>query len=168
MSVSSKNINIFNAFNHKEKDETQNAFPRKMKKQISLQNDHYQKEIFNKLNEGSVLNYVTNSRRNSVKTNYSELSKEMKYDLCMINKYDESLNASLSFISEFDLEEEDDENDNNSSFNSLDNDDSVEQVEIKNKNNEKISILEDDEEHKTKLEKEWEDIQDLLLNKNSS
>ena len=92
----------------------------------------------------------------------------MKYDLCMINKYDESLNASLSFISEFDLEEEDDENDNNSSFNSLDNDDSVEQVEIKNKNNEKISILEDDEEHKTKLEKEWEDIQDLLLNKNSS
>ena len=39
---------------------------------------------------------------------------------------------------------------------------------VSNKNNEKISILEDDEEHKTKLEKEWEDIQDLLLNKNSS
>lgn len=31
---------------------------------------------------------------------------EMDYDLCMINKYDENLNTSLSFISEFDLEED--------------------------------------------------------------
>ena len=167
MSVSSSNIRIFNTFNSKEKDETQKAFPRKIKKQISLQNDHHQREIFNKLNEGSILNYVTNSRRNSVKTNCSESMKEMKYDLCMINKYNENLNASLSFISEFDLEE-DNEKECNSSFNSLDNDDSVEQVEILNKNNGKISSIQDDEEYNSKLEKEWEDIKEFLMNKNSS
>ena len=88
----------------------------------------------------------------------------LKYDLCMINKYDENLNDSLSFISEFDLEEE---NENESSFNSIDNDDSVEQVEITNKNKKKTSSFQE-EEYNSKLEKEWEDIQYLLLNKNSS
>ena len=42
----------------------------------------------------------------------------MKYDLSMINKYEES-NSNLSFISEFDLEENKDKND--SSFNSDEN-----------------------------------------------
>ena len=52
----------------------------------------------------------------------------MKYDLCMINKYDEDLNSDLSFISEFDLEE--DENKNDDSFNSSFDENSVEEIEI--------------------------------------
>jgi hypothetical protein len=55
----------------------------------------------------------------------------MKYDLCMINKYDEDLNSSLSFISEFDLEN--DENDKDNSFNSSFDENSVEEVEITKK-----------------------------------
>ena len=41
-----------------------------------------------------------------VNSNVSIKSQEMKYDLCMINKYDEDLNSDFIFISEFDLEEE--------------------------------------------------------------
>ena len=51
----------------------------------------------------------------------------MKYDLSMLNKYDEDLNSSLSFISEFDLEND---NENNNSFNSSFDDNSVEETEI--------------------------------------
>ena len=150
------NINVI-----KEEEKIKNNLTKKIKKTISLQNDSYQKEIFKKLNEGTVLNLIKNSnRRQSMKSSISE------YDLCMINKYDENLNSSLSFISEFDLEEDDNEKD--ISFNSLENDNSVEQIDIVDIN--KIKSLDkiEDEEHKTKLEKEWKDIQDLLLNKNSS
>ena len=52
----------------------------------------------------------------------------MKYDLSMLNKYDEDLNSSLSFISEFDLEN--DENDKDNSFNSSFDENSVEEIEI--------------------------------------
>ena len=71
--------------------------------------------------------YVT-QKKDTIKTNCSEKSQEMKYDLCMINKYDEDLNSSLSFISEFDLEN--DENDKDNSFNSSFDDNSVEEIEI--------------------------------------
>ena len=57
------------------------------------------------------------------------LKTEKNYDLSMLNKYDEDLNSSLSFISEFDLENE--ENDN--SFNSSFDDNSVEVIEITSK-----------------------------------
>ena len=147
-----KNINVI-----KEEEKIKKNL---IKKTISLQNDNYQKEIFKKLNEGTVLNLIKNSnRRKSVKSLVSE------YDLCMINKYDENLNSSLSFISEFDLEED---NENDISFNSLENDNSVEQIDIVDIN--KIKSLDkiEEEEHKTKLEKEWQDIKDILLNKNSS
>ena len=80
----------------------------------------------------------------------------------MINKYDEKLNSSLSFISEFDLE--DDENEKDKTFSSIDNDDDVEQVDIYDKNKRKISFDKDDEENE-KLEKDWKDIKELLLNK---
>ena len=141
-----------------------------MKKQISLQNDNYKKEIVKKLNEGTILNFVRNSeRKESVNTNFSESSNELKYDLCMINKFDENLNTSLSFISEFDLEDDENENENekDKSFNSSDNDERVEQVDIYNKNKRIISFVENDEELNTKLEKEWYEIQELLLNKTS-
>ena len=164
MSIITNNIIKQFNLNNIKNNEYDNVLPKKMKKQISLQNDNYKKEIIKKLNEGTILNFVRNSeRKESVKTNFSESSTELKYDLCMINKFDENLNTSLSFISEFDLEDEENEKDN--SFNSLDNDESVEQIEIYNKNKKIISFVEKDEEHNNKLEKEWNDIQELLLNK---
>ena len=164
MSISSNNLRQNLSIYPKENDED---FPKKpMKKQMSLQVVNYEKEIFKKLNEGTVLNFITKSdRKDSINTNITESSKEMEYDLCMINKFDEYLNSSLSFISEFDLEEE---NENDNSFNSIDNDDSVEQIEITQKTGHKTPNDQDDEEHNTRLEKEWEDIQELLLNKNFS
>ena len=84
----------------------------------------------------------------------------------MVNKFDENLNSSLSYISEFDLEE--DEKGMNSSFNSLDNDISVEESDIliKKRIRKKILLDSDDEKkHNKKLEKEWKDIQELLLKK---
>ena len=165
MSISSKNIRKNIILEEKDKDEVHKTFTKKFKKLTTLQNDNHQKEIFKKLNECTVFNFIRNSnRKDTVKTNFSESSKELDYDLCMINKFDENLNASLSFISEFDLEEDEKENDN--SFNSLDND-SVEQIEIVEKNSPKESYDKEDEEHHTKLEKEWEDIQEMLLGKNS-
>ena len=167
MSISSKVVrkNIKLAF--EENNETEKAFPKKMKKQISLQNDNFQKEIYKKLNEGSVLHFIRNSDRKESNKTFSDSNGEVKYDLCMINKFDENLNSSLSFISEFDLEDDEKETDN--SFNSIDNENSVEEFDIFEKNNKKNIIDKDDfEEHKTKLEKEWNDIQELLLNKNSS
>jgi hypothetical protein len=100
-----------------------------IKKRISLQDDYFKEKIYYKLNEGCVLNYIRNSKKKeTVKTNCSE-STEKNYDLSMLNKYDEDLNSSLSFISEFDLENE--ENDN--SFNSSFDDNSVEVIEITSK-----------------------------------
>ena len=100
-----------------------------VKKRISLQGDLFKKEIFKKLNEGSVLNFIRNTaKKDTVKTTFSEKSQEMKYELSMLNKYDEDLNSSLSFISEFDLENE--ENDEDNSFNSSFDENSVEEVEI--------------------------------------
>ena len=96
------------------------------KKRCSLQDENYKNEIYKKLNEGSILNFI----RYSVKKVGVETDKEekiMKYDLSMINKYDEDLNSSLSFISEFDLEND---NENNNSFNSSFDDNSVEGIEI--------------------------------------
>ncbi len=144
----------------------------KPKKYLSLNNLYYNQEKIMKTNtiinpNLPILNLISISsiKLASMKTALSDNSPNFfNYSLCMINKYDENLNDSLSFISEFDLEEE---NENESSFNSIDNDDSVEQVEITNKNKKKTSSFQE-EEYNSKLEKEWEDIQYLLLNKNSS
>jgi hypothetical protein len=171
MSIPTVDIELMANLLPKENCEEKNNLKKGIRKYISLQNDNYQKDIVKKLNEGTVLNFIRNSdRKDSVKTSFSESSKVMKYELSMIDKYDENLNPSLSFISEFDLEEEDDK-ENDSSFNSLDNDNSVEveHIEILEKNRKNANNEEDDEEHNTKLEKEWEDIQEFLLNnKNKS
>ena len=56
-------------------------------------------------------------KKYSTKTAFTDSSPEnYKYDLSMINKYEENLNSSLSFISNFDLEEV--FINNNESFNS--------------------------------------------------
>ena len=114
-----------------------------------------------------ILKFITSEsqRKYSTKTSNSESNPIIyNYDLHMINKYDENLNSSLSFISDFDLEE-DEENQIDESFNSCENDDSeIEQIEIKNSSKQ---VFRDniDEENDVKLEKDWNDIQNFLLNK---
>ena len=107
--------------------EKENPLKKSIKKSISLKNDNIKNEIFKKLNEGTVLHFIRNSNIEKVKSNFSIKSQEMNYDLCMINKYDEDLNSDLSFISEFDLEEE---NEKDNSFNSSFDENSVEEIEI--------------------------------------
>ena len=130
MSTSSSNLheNIINI-----KDNQKDKLNQPIKKRISVQDgDLFKKEIFKKLNEGSVLHFIrSTAKKDTVKTTSSEKSQEMKYDLSMLNKYDEDLNSSLSFISEFDLEN--DENDKDNSFNSSFDENSVEEVEITKK-----------------------------------
>ena len=100
-----------------------------IKKRISLQDDKIKEEIFNKLNEGTILNFIRKSiKKETSFLNSSEKSSEMKYDLNMINKYEEDSNSNLSFISEFDLEE--DESRRKDSFDSCFDDNSVEEIQI--------------------------------------
>ena len=164
MSLSSKNIHQKYNFFEKDLDSDIKLKPtQKIKKYISLQNSNYEKEIFRRLNEGSVLNFIRNSdRKDTLKTAISET--DMKYELYMVNKFDENLDSSLSFISEFNLEER--ENELDSSFNSCDNDNSVEQIEIIDKSKKIILDEKEEEDHRSKLEKDWNDIQKILLNKN--
>ena len=127
MKMSNSSSNIRGKIN--EKQEIEKSSKKFVKKHTSLQDDYIKEEILKKLNEGIVLHFIRNSsRKETVKTNFSENVQEMKYDLCMINKYDEDLNSDLSFISEFDLEE--DENKNDDSFNSSFDENSVEEIEI--------------------------------------
>ena len=100
-----------------------------IKKRIGLQDDKIKEEIFNKLNEGTILNFIRKSiKKETSFLNSSENSSEMKYDLNMINKYEEDSNSNLSFISEFDLEE--DESRRKDSFDSCFDDNSVEVIQI--------------------------------------
>ena len=167
MSFSSKNIRNFVGLPQIKNGESNIAFQRKMKKQITVQNNNNQEKIYKNLNEGCELNFIRNTeRKESSKTNFSD-SSEIKYDLFMVNKFEEKLNGSLSFISEFDLEEDDNKKDNNS-FISSDNDNNVEEIIILNKSSKKLLFDKDEEEFNTQLEKEWENIKELALNKKAS
>ena len=124
MSISSDNI----IENIKEKLDSTNPSKKLVQKRISMSDDNIKKNIYKKLNEGTVLNFIrTSSKKDNLKSNISENSQEMKYDLGMINKYEEELNSNLSFISEFNLEEDDNESE---TFNSSLDDNSVEEFEI--------------------------------------
>ena len=120
-----ENINI--------KTPEQNNLKQFVKKRISLQDDFIKEKIYYKLNEGTILNFIRSSNKNVISNRKSlEInSSEMIYDLNMINKYEEESDSNLSFISEFDLEEE--ENKNNDSFESSLDENSVEEIEIVNK-----------------------------------
>jgi hypothetical protein len=124
MSLSSDNIiKII-----KEKLDSTNPSKKSVQKRISMPDDNIKKNIYKNLNEGTVLNFIRNSsKRDILKSNISENSQEMKYDLGMINKYEEEPNSSLSFISEFNLEEDENESE---TFNSSLDDNSVEEFEI--------------------------------------
>ena len=128
MQTSTSLGNLHENFFPKEENKKDNT-KKPIKKQTSLHDDYFKKEIYKKLNDGSVLDFIRNSKKkDTVKTTFSEKSELMKYDLSMLNKYEEDLNSSLSFISEFDLENEENENDN--SFNSSFDENSVEEIEI--------------------------------------
>ena len=100
-----------------------------IKNRISLQDDKIKEEIFNKLNEGTILNFIRKSiKKETSFLNSSENSSHMKYDISMINRYEEDSNSNLSFISEFDLEE--DESRKKDSFDSCFDDNSVEEIQI--------------------------------------
>ena len=101
--------------NVNKKPELQKSISKKFKKVISLTNDNIKNEIYKKLNEGSVLNFIrTSKKKATIRVDDSD-SQKMKYDLSMLKKYEEKPNKNLSFISEFDLENEDK---GNNSFNS--------------------------------------------------
>ena len=124
MSISSDNI----IENIKENLDSTNPPKKLVQKRISMSDDNIKKNIYKKLNEGTVLNFIrTSSKKDNLKSIISENSQEMKYDLGMINKYEEELNSNLSFISEFNLEENDNESE---TFNSSLDDNSAEEFEI--------------------------------------
>ena len=124
MSLSSDNI----IKNIKEKLDSTNPSKKSVQKRISMSDDNVKKNIYKNLNEGTVLNFIRNSsKKDNLKSIISENSQEMKYDLGMINKYEEEPNSSLSFISEFNLEEDENESE---TFNSSLDDNSVEEFEI--------------------------------------
>ena len=115
-----------------------------------------------------ILNYImTNSKKkHSIKTAFSDTNYEndnKNYDLNMINKYEENLNSSLSFISEFDLENDNDIKEDNS-FNSEYDDDSVEEIEINSKFNKNIREKRNEEdEFDIKLDQDFNEIKKKLL-----
>ena len=143
------------------------------KNYINLKNTFYktEKRKEKKINKDlSILNFISEKSDTicSVKTFITDsIPEKFEYDLNMINKYDENLDSNLSFISEFDLEEN--ESNQNDSFNSCDNDNSLEEeIEIVSKtNNKRISCdnIYKRDETDFDLEKEWKDIKELLLDK---
>ena len=132
MSNSTNNIheNIIININSSEENITKKL----SEKRKSLQPDNIKEEIYIKLNQGTILNFIrTSYRKETFNIDCFESSSEMKYDLNMINRYEEESDSNLSFISEFDLEEA--ENNNNESFDSCLDENSVEEIEIVNKEN---------------------------------
>ena len=138
------------------------------KKHLSLKNFFYQQEnlkrnqkIMNK--DLPILNLilVSTEKLHSIKTALTDTIPN-NYNLEMINKYDEKKDSNISFISQFDLE--DNEQNINESFSSSNISNSCEeQINIETSN---IKNFDDEnEENNKKLEKEWYEIKDLLLNK---
>ena len=175
MSVSAKNIFNMTKILKNNKDVLFNIRKRetsteKIGRHLSLKNAFYKTNEKTKTKTDlTILNYITKNSegRFSAKTSLSDSAPEkLEYDLCMVNKYDENLNTSLSFISEFDLEEDGEKQ--NDSFNSCDEDSCIEEIEIKTKSNKRILDDIENEEFNSELEKDWDDIQNILLKNKSS
>ena len=144
----------------------------KPKKYLNLKNIFYKQEklLQTKLNINKdlpILNFISISsqKQSSNKTSLTDTAPNIfNYDICMINKYDENLNSSLSFISQFGLEE--DVNNLAESFDSSNNENNCEeQIEIKTSS--KYVFQDKDKETNERLDKEWNDIKNFLLNKES-
>ena len=143
----------------------------KPQKYISLKNLFYKKEnpekIKSKINSDlPILNYIAmpSDKKNSVKTAITYSNPEFNYNLCMINKYEENLDSSLSFISEFDLEKENEKSLNESFISSDEENNCEEQIQIKSST--KKIFTYDDEENDIEFENEWKDIKESLLSNN--
>jgi hypothetical protein len=171
MSVPQKNIQNISKLFERRNIELERPLKRKESagkshNSLSVKYSLYEREEKNIKTDLCILNFITNDtdRKYSVKTSLSDSNPiKYNYDLHMINKYDENFNTSLSFISEFDLEE-DEEKKNNESFDSFAHDDSgLEIIEIKCSNKKVNDKL--DENDDIEFEKEWNDIQNFLLNK---
>ena len=136
----------------------------KVREHLSLKCAFYQRSPKKKYNKNlAILNFISNTRdrKYSAKTSISD-SEKIDYELSMVKKYEENMDDNLSFISEFDLEAE--ENNLSDSFNSSDNDNSeLEEIEIKSRKLK--NIYEEDEENNIELEKEWNDIKDFILSR---
>ena len=135
----------------------------KPRKAMHLPNSIYETDEKQCKSNLTLLNYITNNseRKSLIKTVLLPSKPEIyEYTLCMVNKHEE--NENLSFISHFDLE--DDENNINDSFDSCFNDHSVEQIEIKTKSNNK-SFDNEDSEIDIEFEKDWNDILDSIIDK---
>lgn len=140
---------------------------KKLKSNLNL------KYLFHKNNEKiitedlCILSFITNNndKKYSGKTLLSESAPDLnKYEPFMITKYNEDFNSSLSFISEFNLEENENKLDN--TFHSSDNEyNDIEQIEIKAKSSKLVYNQKFDDERSLDLEKEWKDIKDFLSNK---
>ena len=137
----------------------------KYQSDITLNKNLYKKDT-KIINENLlILNYIMNcsQKKFSAKTALTDSSPEnLKYDLNMINKYEENINTNLSFISNFDLE---DIYKDNNSFNSEEHDnENYEIIENKTKTNKKVvNYRSNDDEVNDKLEKDFLDIKNFLL-----
>ena len=137
----------------------------KYQSDITLNKNLYNKET-KTINENLlILNYIMNcsQKKFSAKTALTDSSPEnLKYDLNMINKYEENINTNLSFISNFDLE---DIYIDNNSFNSEEDDnENYEIIENKTKTNkEVVNYRSNDDEVNYKLEKDFLDLKNFLL-----
>ena len=145
--------------------------PEKRSYSVKYQSDiTLNKNLYNKetkiINENLlILNYIMNcsQKKFSAKTALTDSSPEnLKYDLNMINKYEENINTNLSFISNFDLE---DIYIDNNSFNSEEDDnENYEIIENKTKTNKKVvNYRSNDDEVNDKLEKDFLDLKNFLL-----
>ena len=137
----------------------------KYQSDITLNKNLYKKET-KIINENLlILNYIMNcsQKKFSAKTALTDSSPEnLKYDLNMINKYEENINTNLSFISNFDLE--DIYKDNNSFNSEEDDNENYEIIENKTKTNKKVvNYRSNDDEVNDKLEKDFLDLKNYLL-----
>ena len=145
--------------------------PEKRSYSVKYQSDiTLNKNLYNKetkiINENLlILNYIMNcsQKKFSAKTALTDSSPEnLKYDLNMINKYEENINTNLSFISNFDLE--DIYKDNNSFNSEEDDNENYEIIENKTKTNKKVvNYRSNDDEVNDKLEKDFLDLKNFLL-----
>ena len=135
---------------------------------ISLKNLFYQQKNTEKnkskiKKDLQILNYITMSseKKTSVKTAITYSKPEFNYNLCMIKKIDENLNTSLSFISEFDLEQENEKSLNESFISSDEENNCEEQIEIKVSTKKLFTY--DDGENDSEFENDWKYIEETLL-----
>ena len=141
----------------------------KFKSALTLSKNLYKKET-KIINENLlILHYIMNcsQKKLSAKTSLTDSSPDnLKYDLNMINKFEEDINTNLSFISNFDLE--DIYNENNRSFNSEEEEDDNDNFEIianTRKIKKVVSNIDNDDEVNDKLNKDFLDIKRLIFGK---